>query len=189
MDETLPKKHSHNKVLSSRLDKHSDISATYWKLLSGNVGVMRRIWLTMVTGMILALPVPALAVLGGDAASVEADQVHMQGTLKVEGAETFTVHEIQAPSGTVVREYVSPAGKVFAIAWQGPWLPDLRQILGPYFEPYERAAAQNRRERHGPLLIEEPGLVVQLNGHMRAFVGRAYVPQMMPEGVHAEAIR
>jgi hypothetical protein len=150
---------------------------------------MRSLWLMILTVMIPAVPAPVSAVLGEDVTSVEADQVHMQGTLEVKGAETFSVHEIQAPSGTAVREYVSPSGKVFAVAWQGPWLPDLRQILGSYFETYEKAAARNNRERRGPLLIEEPGLVVHLGGHMRAFVGRAYLPQMMPEGIHAEAIR
>ena len=150
---------------------------------------MKNLLLMILTAMIPAVPVPAWAVLGGNVTSVEADQAQMQGTLEVKGAETFTMHEIQAPSGTAVREYVSRAGKVFAVAWQGPWLPDLRQILGPYFEPYEQAAARTDRERRGPLLIEEPGLVVQLGGHIRAFVGRAYLPLMMPEGVHAEAIR
>jgi hypothetical protein len=32
-------------------------------------------------------------------------------------------------------------------------------------------------------------LVVQMAGHMRLFSGRAYVPQMLPAGVHAEDIR
>jgi Protein of unknown function (DUF2844) len=32
-------------------------------------------------------------------------------------------------------------------------------------------------------------MVVQISGHMRAFLGRAYVPQMLPAGVRAEDIR
>jgi hypothetical protein len=35
------------------------------------------------------------------------------------------------PEGTSVRRYVSPAGKVVAVAWKGPVMPDLRQVLGP----------------------------------------------------------
>ena len=34
----------------------------------------------------------------------------------------------------MVREYVNSSGTVFAIAWEGPWLPDLRQVLGDHFE-------------------------------------------------------
>src|ERR1700722_19006066 len=40
---------------------------------------------------------------------------------------------IEAPDETVVDEYVSPAGTVFAVAWHGPFVPDMQQILGSYF--------------------------------------------------------
>lgn len=129
----------------------------------------------------------ATAALGGNAATVVADQVHINGKLVVSQMQEYTVHEIQAPSGTVVREFASPAGTVFGVAWSGPTMPDLRQVLGPYFDQYIRAAAQ--RTRRGPVLIEQPGLVVQSGGHMRAFVGKAYVPQAVPQGVAIDEIR
>ena len=139
---------------------------------------------------ILALPLPALASLGGDASTVQADQVKMQGGLRKTSTDSYTIHEIQTPTGVTVREYVSPAGKVFAVTWQGPFHPDLRQLLGVYFDQYTQAvqAQQTQRHGHGPLLIEEPGLVVQVTGHLRAFRGRAYVPQMLPAGVHSEEL-
>jgi hypothetical protein len=140
----------------------------------------------------MLISLPAFAGLGDDVSSVQADQVHMQGSLRTTQAQAYTVHEIQAPTGIVVREYVSPtSGKVFAVAWQGPWPPDMRQILSNYFRQYQQAAqaqATSRAGRH-PLLIQEPGLVVQAGGHMRSFAGRAYVPEMLPQGVSAEAIR
>ncbi|MGD0270495.1 MAG: DUF2844 domain-containing protein [Candidatus Sulfotelmatobacter sp.] len=134
---------------------------------------------------------PAWASLGGDRASVDADQVHLQGTRTTKTAESYTVHEIQASNGTVVREYVSAEGKVFAVAWNGPWMPDLRQLLGNYFEQYVQAAKAQNAARPGrrPLMIEQPGLVVQVGGHPRAFTGRSYVPEMLPAGVQAEEIR
>jgi Protein of unknown function (DUF2844) len=134
---------------------------------------------------------PAWAALGGDIASVQADQVHMQGTRRVTTAAAYTVHEIQGASGTGVREYVSSEGKVFAVAWQGPYLPDMRQLLGSSFEQYAQAAKaqRNTRMRRGPLLIEEPGLTVEMSGHPRSFSGRAYIPGMLPQGVLAEDIR
>jgi hypothetical protein len=90
-----------------------------------------------------------------------------------------------------VREYVSADGKVFAVAWHGPWLPDMRQILGTYFEQYAQAmqAQGDGRVRRRPVMIEQPGLVVQIGGHMRAFSGRAYVPEMLPSGVRVEDIQ
>lgn len=128
-----------------------------------------------------------IAALGGDAATVAADQAHINGKLVVSHSKKYTVHEIEAPSGTVVREFTSPAGIVFGVAWSGPTMPDLRQVLGPYFDQYIGAAAQ--RNRRGPVLIEQPGLVVQSGGHMRAFFGRAYVPGAVPQGVTMDEIR
>ena len=94
-------------------------------------------------------------------------------------------------SGTTVREFVSQTGTVFAVAWQGPSIPDLRQVLGMYFAPYAQAAqaAQRKRAGHGPLRIEEPGLVVEQSGHPRAFTGRAYVPHFVPLGIRLDVIR
>ena len=98
--------------------------------------------------------------------------------MKVARVQRYAVHEIAAPSGTVVREFVSPAGKVFAVAWSGPTLPDLKQVLGPYFDTY--VAALQQRKARGPVSVVLPGLVVQSSGHMRAFVGKAYLPDGMP---------
>ncbi len=130
----------------------------------------------------------ATAALGGDAATVVADQAHVNGKLVVSRTQKYTMHEIRAPSGTAVREFASPAGTVFGVAWSGPTMPDLRQVLGPYFDQYIAAAAAQRRRR-GPVLIEQPGLVVQSGGHMRAFVGKAYVPDAVPQGVALDEIR
>lgn len=134
---------------------------------------------------------PALAALGGDVASVQADQLHMQGTLRTSAAASYSVQEIHSAAGTVVREYVSSAGKVFAVTWQGQWPPDMRQLLGNYFEQYAQAVKAQSSARIGrrPVEIEQPGLVVQMVGHPRSFRGRAYVPDLLPAGVAAEAIQ
>jgi hypothetical protein len=115
----------------------------------------------------------------------------MKATLKTTQTEAYTVHEIQAPSGTVVREYVSPAGKVFAVAWRGPFLPDLHQVLGASFAPFTQAVQAQKRQRtgHGPVLIQQEGLVVKSAGHARNFFGKAYLPELLPEGVSAGDIR
>ncbi|MFZ0816319.1 MAG: DUF2844 domain-containing protein [Candidatus Sulfotelmatobacter sp.] len=138
---------------------------------------------------------PAWAALGGSVATVRADQVHMQGTLRKTATAFYTVHEIQSASGIVVREYVASvgesAGTVFAVAWQGPWPPDMRQLLGTYFDQYIQAAKAQSAARIGrrPLAIEQPGFVMEMGGHPRSFIGRAYVPGMLPAGVRAEEIR
>lgn len=131
--------------------------------------------------------VPVRAALGDTEASVEADRLQAGGTQRVLRAALYTVHELQTPTGTIVREYVSPAGTVFGVAWHGPSMPDLRQVLGMYFDRYVEAAS--KRAARGPVSITQPGLVVQSSGHARAFVGRAYIPEALPQGVAADSVR
>lgn len=137
----------------------------------------------------LAWPPAAYAVLGADAASIEADRVGMDGVAEPpQLREAYTVHEIRAASGTVVRQYVTRGGRVFAVAWSGPAMPDLRRLLGTYFDAYT-AAAQSQPVGPGRMDVQQPGLVVQTGGRMRAFFGRAYVPPLVPQGVALDELR
>jgi hypothetical protein len=148
--------------------------------------------LVFTTIFALAFPIAVSASLGDDVGSVKADKARMRGVQRTTRSELYTVHEIKASNGTVVREYVSSAGKIFAVAWQGPFIPDLRRLLGRYSERFSQAsqARNNNRPRvRGPLLIQEPGLVVQSGGHMRAYFGRAYIPDQVPQGVNIEEIK
>jgi Protein of unknown function (DUF2844) len=138
----------------------------------------------------LALSCPARAALGGDVSSVEADQAHMKASVDLRQAGGYEVRALRAPGGTVVSEYVSPAGRVFAVAWHGPFFPEMQQILGSYFQQYSAALqARNKVYGHHPLNLQQPGLVVQSGGRMRAYVGRAYIPEMLPAGLKAEEIK
>lgn len=124
----------------------------------------------------------ASATLGEPEASVQSDVAQLKGSIQVTERTGYKVHEIQLSSGTLVREFVGPDGKVFAIAWKGPTIPNLRQTLGSYFDNYVTAAKANRMG-HTHLQIQQSDLVVQAGGHMRAFSGRAYLPQAVPSGV------
>ena len=140
-------------------------------------------------GVLAFVPLPARAVLGDTAASVLTDQARMKGSLRSVDAKAYVMHEIAADSGTVVREYVSPAGVVFAVAWEGQFPPDFEQLLGPYYQQAKQATSQQERHGRGPIFVDTPGLVVQQSGHPRSFHGQAYVPQLIPEGVKASDIR
>ncbi|MEO8725470.1 MAG: DUF2844 domain-containing protein [Acidobacteriaceae bacterium] len=131
----------------------------------------------------------AFGSLGGTVSSVESDRAHLKGAARMVAGDAYTMHEITAPTGTQVREFVSPNGLVFGVAWDGPALPDMRQVLGDYFSEYKQAAEEQKNRRRGPLLIETPHMVFQLSGHPRSFHGRAYLPQDMPQGVKADAVR
>lgn len=143
-----------------------------------------------VAAVLLGLSLPARASLGGDINSVESDRVHMNASHQVTQHDNYEVHEIQASGGTVVDEYVSPGGKVFAVTWHGQFPPPMQQILGTYFQQYS-AALQSRQKIYGhrPLNIQQQGLVVQTGGHMRAHFGRAYVPDLLPQGITVSQIQ
>jgi hypothetical protein len=162
------------------------VNMKFKRIRAGNTSL----WV-LAAWLVLAGSSRALAELGGNVTTVDSDQQQMQGAKRaVRNAQSYSAHEFRAQSGTVVREFVSPGGKVFGVAWQGPRIPDLRQLLGSYYAEFERATTEARSIRHrGPLVIQEPGLVVQSGGHMRAYTGRAYAPDLLPEGVRAEEIR
>ena len=133
-----------------------------------------------------------IAALGGRAASVDADRVQMQAALlRIEAAPAYTLHEIRSAAGTAVREYVSSSGDVFGVAWDGPAIPDLRQVLGDYFPLYQQAVKDARRTRRarGPIAIDTGDLVVQVTGHMRSFAGRAYIKRLMPASLQTSVVR
>lgn len=102
----------------------------------------------------------------------------------------YTLHEVQLENGTTVREYATPAGQVFAVAWRGPVLPDLSALLGGYFNTFkaETDQARMRDSRGSPVNIERDGLVVRSNGRMRNFFGHAYAPDLVPTGVNIKDV-
>ncbi len=134
---------------------------------------------------LLLFPLSALAGLGANASLVETDRVQLDANLRSAEVGALTQFELQLPSGTTVREYASAGGAVFAVTWDGPTLPNLRQLFGAFFQQYLDASQGGGL---GAQVVRQPGLVVYSGGHMRAFHGRAYLPQLQPQGVSAESL-
>ena len=131
----------------------------------------------------------AFAGLGEDVSSVQIDGVRMKAEVRLLPSQGFAIHELSVPSGTHVREFVSPSGQVFGISWQGPYAPDLRQLLGQYFEQYMQAAQTMPRIFRRGIHLETGDLVFESGGHMRFMVGRAYLRSKLPDGVSANDVR
>ncbi len=141
---------------------------------------------TVVVAALLA-PGAARATLGGDAATVEQDLTHFRAMRMSARSATatppaYTVQQMQLPGGINVREYVSASQKVFAVAWDGPRIPDVRQLLGAYYPRYVESAKAAARG-HRPVERRDADLVIRTSGHPRAFRGIAYLPQQVPPGV------
>ncbi len=114
----------------------------------------------------------------------------MQARVHSTQHSSYTLHEMQSATGTTVREYVSSAGTVFAVAWKGTYPPNLQELLGAQFEQYEQALkTRSARASHGPVTIRVSNLVVQLSGHMGDYSGRAYIPDKVPPSMDLESIR
>ena len=130
----------------------------------------------------------ACAGLGDAADSVDADRAQLRAALRASiAAPAYTVHEMQLPTGTVVREYIA-AGRVFAVSWRGPVLPDLRALLAASFATF-RDAPRTPGSGRSHASVELPGLVVHSAGHPRSFAGLAYLPQALPAGVSPEELQ
>ena len=137
----------------------------------------------------LLVAAPCWAALGGGAASVSADGAALNGQVRTTSTVQYDVHEI-TNDGMTVHEYVTRQGQVFAISWQGPFKPDLRQLLGDYFSRYQSAAgAVPRAGSHRLFAVNTPDLVIESTGHLRAFQGLAYIPSLVPSGVSVSQLQ
>ena len=132
---------------------------------------------------------PAWGVLGEAESSVSADRQFLRGQIKDEVHEGYRLHQIADSGGLVVREYVSAAGKVFGISWQGPFIPNMQQLLGSYFAHLQDYAHAQTARHGGPLIIQKGDLVFANSGHMRWYHGRAYVPSLVPANISPEVVR
>lgn len=131
---------------------------------------------------------PALAALGDAAVSVSSDTAQLRASLRVVGGASYDVHELTMATGTIIREFVAPSGTVFAVAWRGPFKPDLRVLLGGYFDLYA-SAPRSAGSTRAQLAIDQPTLIVRAGGHMRGFSGLAWVPTLVPAGVDPGALQ
>jgi hypothetical protein len=154
---------------------------------------VRGVLCLLVAAFAAMFPAHAFAELGGDLKSVQRDRAKMKAALTVRQMAGYSIHEMTSGSGSTVREFATPEGKIFAVAWQGSFPPDYKQVLGPYFDQLQQfaqqQATQQRRARRAPVMIETPTFVFQSFGHVRALAGRAYLPQMLPAGVGVEQIQ
>jgi hypothetical protein len=139
----------------------------------------------------LAMAEQAQAGLGESADSVASDREALSAVQRATTAHNgYTVHEF-ASDATVVREYVSPSGIVFGIAWNGLTYPDLAPLLGSYASEYQAALRQTPRR---PGLrryqaVKTDRIVVQKWGNTRNRQGRAYAPALIPRGVSIDEIK
>lgn len=155
----------------------------------------RRLYALLFLGLGLPIAIFAMtqrteATLGESADTVELDRKALTAVRgATEAHKTYTVHEFSSDS-TTVREYISPSGVVFGIAWKGLIHPDLTQLLGFYAGEYQEALRKTPRQQgRRRLQVKTNRVVVEKWGHMRNLQGRAYALDLIPSGVNVNDIR
>jgi hypothetical protein len=140
----------------------------------------------------LAAP-SAHAVLGGDAGTIAVDQARLHG-VRLQAVATsapVATHEITLADGSSIRQFVTPDGIVFAVAWSTRFKPDLNALLGVHAATYAQAASDAMKaagiRRHAEL--RRGDLVVQSTAHLNAHVGRAWLQSLVPAGARLDALR
>ena len=139
---------------------------------------------------VVAAPHRLQATLGESPDSVRSDREALSATGVVTKAHhRYTVEQVESDS-TTVREYVSPSGVIFAVAWNGLVHQDLRQLLGSYADEYEQALKHTPRQwDRRRLRVKANRVIVETWGHMRNLQGRAYIPALIPSGVSIHEVK
>jgi hypothetical protein len=128
---------------------------------------------------------PAHAVLGGleSGLGAEAQALGPEVKAQVKTYPRYRVHLFQPGSKNLtVRQYAGQDGRIFGVVWDGSVKPDLAELLGPYYQQYLEAAKAAGYVR-GLGRVEQPDFVLRVSGHMRHYLGIAWVPSLLPAGV------
>jgi hypothetical protein len=138
--------------------------------------------------MLMMASVPAWAALGDDVSSVNSDVQTLGGKHVMVAKVGYNMHQITAPDGSVVNEFVSPAGLVFGVSWNGHFMPNLQQLLGSYMTNLQQGQ-RTQVVRRRAVTIEGDNFVFSSVGHLRSFHGRAFVPGLVPANLTPEVVQ
>jgi len=138
---------------------------------------------------LVSLAPPAFAALGGRTETVDTDRVRLHARLNRTTVAGGAQHDLTLNDGTVTRQFTNADGVVFAVSWNGPMRPNLRQLFGDYYPRLQSAAAKTAR-LHARLAFSanDADFVVRSGGHPGAFWGYAVLPGKVPAGFDASRL-
>jgi hypothetical protein len=124
-------------------------------------------------------------------AALGATQSASEASIKRIGTRSYvierhghTVLEIVMPDGSLVQEFVSRDGVVFAVRWHTQLKPNFAKLLGTSHPAYVSALRSSLRpgiQRH--FRHEGADLVIKSNSHLNVFSGLAYRRSLLPPGI------
>lgn len=130
----------------------------------------------------------AFAGLGGAPLS-PGPRVLSQSAVTAVSPAGYTELKTTLESGTEVHEYVNTKGTVFAVSWSGPFLPDLKEVLGDKFDTMVNHVQQRPGGARSQVRLQQDDVVIFSGGRPGAFNGRAWIPALLPAGFDTNAVR
>ena len=131
-----------------------------------------------------ALSLPAQAALGGQVADLPRERLALRAQLQTTAQPSYTTHTLSTASGYEIRQFATPQGQIFALAWRGPGIPNMQQLLGAHFATYQSELQAHPQQRsRTALTVNHPNLVARAAGRMGSYSGMAYLPQQVPAQV------
>jgi len=153
-------------------------------------GINAQLLVLFLAAYFLASVQQAQAALGESIDSVAKDRKALSAVQRATTARNgYSVQELKSEAN-IVREFVSPSGVVFAIAWNGLSHPDLASLLGTYVGEYQQSLRHTSRQKGKRYSqVKATNVIVEKWGHMRNMQGRAYIPGLIPNGVNIDEIK
>ena len=142
----------------------------------------------ILAALLLAYAGASHAALGGLPEQFDAEGATVASSATSTGPN-YTMRDTTLASGTRVREYVSNGGVVFAVSWEGPVMPDLKGLLGKYFDTMVAESTRSPKAGRSQIAVNLPEVAINSGGHMRAFEGSAWIPAALPAGFTSDDVR
>jgi hypothetical protein len=135
----------------------------------------------------LVAATPAVAQLG---ATKQAGNGSLGDVVHRAQGGSLVFHETTDANGIVVRQYVDSSGKVYAVTWRGPAMPDIPTLLGTYFATFrDGASASIGTAGLHAARVSDGDLVVENQVRLREFSGRAWLVSALPPGTSTTDIQ
>lgn len=136
--------------------------------------------------LVCILPNLSVATLGEGAASITNDNNALAARVSQVVPQSLSNNKyqtsiIKTSNNITLKEFLAN-GKVFAITWNGPVYPDLKQLLGTYF-PQMKTATKAMNDLTS-LRLNGQDFVFLQSGLPGMLSGLAYVPSLVPAGVN-----
>ena len=127
--------------------------------------------------------------LGGAPAAPSPHLLSNAASLATSNPSTYTDLKRTLDSGTEVHEFLNARGTVFAVSWSGPFLPDLKELLGSHFQTLRDHVNQHAGGARSQVRLQQDDLVIFSGGRPGAFEGRAWIPSLLPAGFDTAAVK